>query len=132
MHSASVERLWSELGGVPTKTRNRTAFEKAFRIVKVRSQLRCKRKAELPAAGAALRLQRPARSTAQPNSACQRRRRTRLCMRRQRMRASTSPQVNLIHALCCTALLYAVLFFLLFLRCASLLAAQLHVHARPD
>jgi len=36
------------------------------------------------------------------------------------MRASTSSQVNLIHALCCTALLYAVLFFLLFLRCASL------------
>ena len=56
VHSASVERLWSELGGVLTKTRNRTAF-KAFRIVKVRSQLRCKRKAELPAAGAALRLQ---------------------------------------------------------------------------
>jgi len=37
VHSASVERLWSELGGVLTKTRNRTAFEKAFRIVKVRS-----------------------------------------------------------------------------------------------
>ncbi len=36
--------------------------------MKVRSQLRCKRKAKLPAAGAALRLQRPAR-TAQPNSA---------------------------------------------------------------
>jgi len=54
---------------VLTKTRNRTAFEKAFRIVKVRSQLCCKRKAKLPAAGAALRLQRPARSTAQPNSA---------------------------------------------------------------
>ncbi len=69
VHSASVERLWSELGGVLTKTRNRTAFEKAFRIVKVRSQLRCKRKAKLPAAGAALRLHRPARSTAQPNSA---------------------------------------------------------------
>jgi len=69
VHSASVERLWSELGGVLTKTRNRTAFEKAFRIVKVRSQLRCKSKAKLPAAGAALRLQRPARSTAQPNSA---------------------------------------------------------------
>ncbi len=69
VHSASVERLWSELGGVLTKTRNRTAFERAFRIVKVRSQLRRKRKAELPAAGAALRLQRPARSTAQPDSA---------------------------------------------------------------
>ncbi len=34
---------------------------------------------------------------------------------------STSSQVNHIHALCCTAaLLYAVLFFLLYLRCASL------------
>ncbi len=31
---------------------------------------------------------------------------------------SPSSQVNLIHALCCTALLYALLFFLLFLRCA--------------
>jgi len=36
-----VEWLWSELGKVLTKMRNRTAFEKAFRIVKVRSQLRC-------------------------------------------------------------------------------------------
>ncbi len=58
-------------------------------------------------------------------------------MRQQRTRASTSSQVNLIHALCCTAaLLYAVLFFLLYLRCASLrslrCAAQLHVHAKPD
>ena len=125
VHSASVERLCSELGGVLTETRNRTAFEKAFRIVKVRSQLRCKRKAKLPAAGAALRLQRPARSTAQPARRLgrQRRRRTRLCMRRQRTRASTSSQVNLIHALCCTALLYAVLFFLLFLRCARCAAA---------
>ena len=41
VHSASVERLWSELGGVLTKKRNRTAFEKAFRIVKLGSQLRC-------------------------------------------------------------------------------------------
>ena len=94
--------------------------------MKVSSQLRCKRKAELPAAGAALRLQRPARSTAQPNSAAA-----------QASAAAqdaavheaaedaglTSSQVNLIHALCCTALLYAVLFFLLFLRCARCAAA---------
>ena len=57
-------------------------------------------------------------------------------MRRQRTRASTSSQVNLIHALCCTALLYTVLLFLLFLRCAALrslrCAAQLHVQAKPD
>jgi len=46
-------------------------------------------------------------------------------MRQQRTRASTSSQVNLIYALCCTAaLLYAVLFFLLYLRFAALAALR--------
>ncbi len=135
VHSASVERLWSELGGVLTKTLDRTA-EKAFRIVKVRSQLRCKRKAKLPAAGAALRLQRPARSTPQPNSAA--------------AQASAAAQDAAVHEAAedaglnlitgkpypCAVLLCSMLSSLLFLRCASLrslrCAAQLHVHAKPD
>ncbi len=52
VQTAAVERLWSQLGSVLIKVRNRTAFDKAFRIAKVRAMIQRLRNLQLAEAAA--------------------------------------------------------------------------------